>query len=135
MLNAPAASVECRIFRDPGATTEEVHRARGWLVPYDRLDRKRPYVGWRHTVTTPTVFVDSDGRRYVGKPAKRDRVSDVHRTAYPGRCLMADQYSPRASLEYLDALPFPHPDLDTNREQVCDYCFYGGPTRTAALVP
>ena len=36
---------------------------------------------------------------------------------------------------YADDLPFPLEDLIANRAQVCDYCFFGGPTRTVPLIP
>ena len=38
-------------------------------------------------------------------------------------------------LEYLDQLPFPIADLMARRAEVCDYCFFGGPTRTVPLIP
>ena len=38
-------------------------------------------------------------------------------------------------LEYLDELPFPLEDLVANRVRVCDYCFFGGPTKDEPLIP
>jgi hypothetical protein len=34
----------------------------------------------------------------------------------------------------MDALPFPLARLAENRSKVCDYCFFGGPTKTVPLV-
>lgn len=36
---------------------------------------------------------------------------------------------------YLDRLPFPLTEINEHRRGVlCDYCFYGGPTRTVPLI-
>ena len=42
---------------------------------------------------------------------------------------------PPPAIEYLDDLPFPRAELINQRSQVCDYCFFGGPTRTQPLIP
>jgi hypothetical protein len=39
-----------------------------------------------------------------------------------------------SAIQYLDALPFPVENLVASRKQVCDYCFFGGPTRTVPLI-
>jgi hypothetical protein len=36
--------------------------------------------------------------------------------------------------EYLDELPFPRDEIMLKREQLCDYCFFGGPTGTVPLI-
>ncbi len=46
-----------------------------------------------------------------------------------------DDGSGAPHLEYLDALPFPRADLDAHRAEVCDYCFYGGPTKLVPIIP
>jgi hypothetical protein len=38
------------------------------------------------------------------------------------------------SFKSMDALPFPLAKLAENRSKVCDYCFFGGPTKTVPLV-
>ncbi len=38
-------------------------------------------------------------------------------------------------LEYLPDLPFARADLIANRARVCDYCFFGGPTKDVPLIP
>ena len=38
-------------------------------------------------------------------------------------------------IEYLDDLPFPRENLVQRRSQVCDYCFFGGPSKSAPLIP
>ena len=39
-----------------------------------------------------------------------------------------------SAIEYMDALPFPLAKLAENRSKVCDYCFFGGPTKTVPLI-
>jgi hypothetical protein len=63
------------------------------------------------------------------------RTSNIHRTDFAGRCRMVEHgtflFDKQTITQYLDALPFPANQLVANRAQVCDYCFFGGPTRTA----
>jgi hypothetical protein len=95
-------------------------------------------------------------RRFI----KQVRQSRIHRTDYwtgGHRCMVASSpgwmgnpprpprsggswlppnyyVPPVARFEYLDSLPIPVPQLYENRDLargvLCDYCFYGGPTKT-----
>lgn len=142
LLQATDFAVECRVFRPLGPRIESLWFGTAGLHVFDRVDRSRPYVRWAHVVKTPTVEVEPDGSRTLLGQHEHHRVSAIHRTAFPGRCRSVSEFSPRVALndarnriEYLDDLPFPRAALDANRDEVCDYCFYGGPTRTRALIP
>jgi hypothetical protein len=138
-------TVECQVLAGTGTTRNAtLFHGRTPLHIADRLDRTHPYVRWRHAVQVPQVTKHPSGYRTVGAAVGQVRQSDIHRTEFPGRCRTAALYSgavlpvsdgsPRPFLEYLDALPFPRESLDDNRRLVCDYCFYGGPTRKVALI-
>jgi len=136
LLEAPAVWVSCRVYRPLGSQTTEVLGGVILVDVEDRLDRSHPYVRWSHVVKVPNVVIEADGSRTFHGMSEVARTSALHRTAYPGRCRMATAYSTSVhQLDYLDGLPFPRSQLDVYREQVCDYCFYGGPTKTAALIP
>jgi hypothetical protein len=42
---------------------------------------------------------------------------------------------PRDRVEYFDALPFPETQILARRAELCDYCFFGGPDKSAVLIP
>jgi hypothetical protein len=141
----PRFNIACRVYRPLGEDVEELFNASMELRVADNLDRTHPYVRWRHTAMVPSVVVEEDGSLTTLGFGPVDRVSDIHRTAVPGRCLFAAQYSSKVArrpepgsdgpvLEYLDDLPFPRAELARNRALVCDYCFFGGPTRTRPLI-
>jgi hypothetical protein len=117
-------SVEVRVYRNgpPGSFLPiEVFNQTAWVAIEDRLDRTHPYVRWHRDIVALTL-----GKLVI------DRRSALHRTAYPGRCLFADQYSydpDLAPLQYLDELPFPIDQLPEHRHRICEYCFYGGPDK------
>jgi hypothetical protein len=145
-LAATRFGVEVRVYQQLGAQAIDLFNDRIFLDIVDRLDRTHPYARWTHEVYTPQVQLEADGSRTVLGGQIRVRVSNLHRTAIPGRCRMASSYSTEPlrgsgpgvtdpKLEYLDALPFPRSELDARRAAVCDYCFYGGPTKTVALIP
>lgn len=115
----------------------------------DRLDRSFPYVHWAHYVTVPIVRIESNGSRtFVGRE-EQFRRSKIHRTRFPGRCWTASCFpgdllrAPNAKnptlidgisrVEYFDDLPFEIADLLDHRNELCDYCFFGGPDKTSPL--
>ncbi|HZM76898.1 MAG TPA: hypothetical protein VFC19_14280 [Candidatus Limnocylindrales bacterium] len=138
-------SVHCEAYRP---FTSVLYRGSTRLLIFDPLDRSRPFVRWRHATTVPDVYphTDADGRTTrVARYPLVYRKSRIHRTAVPGRCRFAHQYSPEVFqtsalggrpnlLEYLDELPFPRSELVARRQEVCDYCFFGGPTRDVPLI-
>jgi hypothetical protein len=144
LLTPPDFRIECRLYRVFGSRVDEVLAAAINLSVRDRLDRAKPYVRWTHQALIPVVRREADGSKTILGEAIKTRHSKIHRTAIPGRCRMASHYSqswilstpakPGPVLEYLLDLPFDLADLIANRAQVCDYCFFGGPTRDVPLI-
>ncbi|HKE93342.1 MAG TPA: hypothetical protein VKB34_03470, partial [Povalibacter sp.] len=108
----------------------------------DYVDRSHRFVHWEHEVDLPVVQVLPDGGQLVKGRIIKLRRSKLHRTSIPGRCQMLRNYSttrltrpdqPSYPLLYLDDLPFPVDDILTNRRQLCDYCFFGGPDKDVPL--
>lgn len=146
--------IECRIYRVLGAVTEEIFNSSLSLSIVDTLDRSHPFVRWRHWVFAPIVKVEPNGSHTLSGMRLSWRNSRIHRTDVPGRCQMVSKYSlhypgppftefghwapaiptPAPEMEYLDTLPFDREDLIKNREKLCDYCFFGGPTKTMPLI-
>jgi len=60
--------------------------------------------------------------------------SAIHRTAVPGRCSMLMRAAYKAKFLYLDELPFPVAELNNHRDELCEYCFFGGPDKTVPLI-
>lgn len=140
----PEFGIECRVYRTLGADVEELFADTRTLRIFDPIDRSHPYVHWSHEVWAPQVQVDNGSRVLLGYTATGRR-SKLHRTDIPGRCRSVSHFSLNqirdagpgvtpSVIQYLDALPFPVADLVAQRKQVCDYCFFGGPTRTVPLV-
>ena len=145
LLTAPNFRIECRLYRVFGSRVDEVFDDAITLAVRDRLDRSLPYVRWTHQALVPVVRREADGSRTILGEVVKTRKSKIHRTAIPGRCRMASHYSqswilstptkPGPVLEYLPDLPFARADLIANRARVCDYCFFGGPTKDVPLIP
>jgi hypothetical protein len=143
-LELSELSIEARVYRTLGAGTEEIFYKIQSLKVSDYVDRSHSYVQWFHQAAVPLVRVEPDGSHRVLGLQIVGRRSAVHRTALPGRCRMLRHYSLQKllppdwrgfTLEYLDDLPFPLEDLVANRSKVCDYCFFGGPTKDEPLIP
>lgn len=145
-LGSSEFDVECRVYRVFGTVSHPLVDGRMRLAVADRVDRSHPYVRWTHQVLTPEVRRTPDGSRTLLGDSVKTRRSKIHRTDLPGRCRMVSRYSQSwidfstsintgPTLDYMDALPFPRAELATHRIQVCDYCFYGGPTKTVPLIP
>ena len=132
------------MYRTLGAGTEEILYKIQTLKVSDYVDRSHPYVQWYHQAAVPRVQVDPDGTQRIEGLMVVGRQSAIHRTALPGRCRMLRHYSLQKllpqdgqefALEYLDELPFPLGELAAHRAKVCDYCFFGGPTKDDPLIP
>jgi hypothetical protein len=131
--------VECRLYRVFGSAAEDIFNEALTVRVEDRLSRALPYVQWEHDVSVPTYRREANGT-FSGSWEKTHRRSKIHRTALPGRCRMASHFADpnrwgKTTITYLPALPFPRDDLIANRVQVCDYCFFGGPSKTLPLIP
>lgn len=144
-LAAPEFGIECRVYRTLGADVEEVFSDLRTLRIVDPVDRSHPYVHWTHEVWAPEVQLHANGSRELLGFAAKGRRSKLHRTDIPGRCRSVSKFSLNqirdpgpgvtpSAIQYLDALPFPVEDLVASRKQVCDYCFFGGPTKTVPLI-
>ena len=144
LLETPSLDIACRVYHTLGPVTTDLFNGSTTLRIFDRLDRSRPYVRWDHTCWAPVVVVEPDGTHTHHGYDLKHRHSRIHRTAVPGRCRMASRYSYSVAsvethpllphLTYLDELPFPVEELPSQRRLVCDYCFFGGPTKTDPLI-
>ncbi len=116
-----AFSVQVRVFRAAGWGYFDYFNRTLSVSVVDRLDRSHPYVRWHRDIVALSLGMIVIHRR-----------SALHRTAYPGRCKFADQYSYKLDEglpEYLDELPFPMAEIPTHQKEICEYCFYGGPDK------
>ncbi|HEU5266668.1 MAG TPA: hypothetical protein VFU35_08200 [Jatrophihabitans sp.] len=79
--------------------------------------------------------------RAAGQDFYWDRISRsrIHRTAVAARCKMLRQVSNIYhadrffGLRFRDYLPFTWDNIAQHRTELCDYCFWGGPDKTAAF--
>lgn len=142
-LEVGSIDIEVRLFRTLGAQADNLFSGSRVLRISDYVDRSHPFVRWSHQAVVPIVRVEPDGSHTIITQAAVGRNSAIHRTAIPGRCRMLRNYSlqrvlpkdgPPFALEYLDALPFPMEEIVANRAVLCDYCFFGGPTKTDPLI-
>lgn len=142
-LAIDALLVEVRLYRAMGAEFDNIYSGHVVMPVSDYVDRSHPFVRWQHQTVVPIVRVESGGSHTLVTEAAVGRRSAIHRTAIPGRCRMLRYYSldrvlprdaPEFELEYLDALPFPVEDIAQHRNGLCDYCFFGGPTKTDPLI-
>lgn len=144
LSNCSKFTISCRVYRPLGSDVEELLNRTISLDISDRLDRTHPYVHWKHTVAIPQTEVFEGGQQEITGYNYINRQSAIHRTAFPGRCLFVAQYSEdvlpkddasaRPSLKYLDELPFPVSELAAHRDEICEYCFFGGPGKTVPLI-
>lgn len=129
-IGSPKYKINCSVFRK-GSPNELLASDTVELEVKDRLDRSHPFVQWDHNVFVPRVERVKGILRLIGWDSVY-RSSKIHKTKLPGRCRMAGQYSPLTwpiSLHYYDSLPFPEDQLVARRNQLCDYCFFGGPDK------
>ena len=142
LLLSPSFSVETRVYRQTLGFPTELSSSLETIRVSDRLDRSHPYVHWNHKVMVPIVVVGPNDERTLLRQDLIQRRSKIHRTHVPGRCRMASCFAAELSgaaksesqhVDYLDALPFPVPDLVARRGEVCDYCFFGGPSKSIPL--
>ncbi len=137
LSSAIAFSVHCRIYRPVAGAVEELFSQTLELRISDTLDRTRPYVQWAHDVHCEVFETLPDGSRVRTGWHHEDRRSDIHRTDVPGRRRMVARHTRKATMQYLDALPFPHADIVANRAQLCDLLLlrWSGQEHTAGLSP
>lgn len=143
--NIAKIRVECRVYRTLGPDITEVYNGAFTTWLRDRLDKTKPYVRWSHHVYTPDVRVEVDSSQTMVGEHIKYRKSKIHRTDFPGRCRMASRFSLSkpgrfripsnrpTRIEYLGELPFPRDQLRHHRAELCDYCFFGGPSNLEPL--
>jgi hypothetical protein len=100
-----------------------------------RLDTSFPFVEWKYQALVPFKVKQSDGSLTTLFPWPAiSRVSRIHKTDFRKSCLFSWLYSDYAApVTYLKELPFPAGEIKTRRAILCDYCFFGGPSKTEPL--
>jgi hypothetical protein len=129
--------ISCRIYRTLD-TISELFGGYTDIRVMDWVDRSHPYVHWTHDARAQEARVERDGSVTVLGNHVKHRRSKIHRTDLPLRChnvrwgvIPIDKN--KLKVEYLDELPFPPEEIARSREQLCDYCFFGGPDRNVTL--
>lgn len=108
--------VTVRVYRPLSGRQKEFGSSQFKISVEDRFDRSHPFVQWN------------------GWAAGTPKRSALHRTAAPGRCSMIMRAAHRAKFLYLDELPFPIEQINEHREELCEYCFFGGPDKFVPLI-
>jgi hypothetical protein len=113
----------------------------------DVIDRHHPYVQWEHFIGIHDPAGPPDVPLKHHKLWLRQRTSKIHRTDLFIRCSMLDRAMkahPQLHLSYppslapygtLEELTNPHLFHKGNNKHLCDYCFFGGPTKNKWLTP
>jgi hypothetical protein len=96
----------------------------------NRLATKHRFVRWEHTAYCPVYVDGSSENKVVKEYYSSHRRSRVHFTSPTKRCRFADSFPEDVDPWLFDQLPFTQVDADGHRDQLCDYCFYGGPDKT-----
>lgn len=117
--------VTVRVYRVLGAQiTDFLNDAIRLVIGPAR--RPGAYVRWYYDVKNPQVTFDGAAGAYAGEAVAK-RHSNYHRTDKP--CANEARRSRYTyQVETLDSLPFPVTDIALHRAELCDYCFYGGPS-------
>ena len=133
---APGRSVltiRAEVYRDLGPQTAAL--ADESLTMTIRGPLPRPaYVRWTYGVGARQLqFSDADQAWKYNGTVSYIRRSAIHRTDQP--CRFATPTSLYSDgVENLTLLPFPLHLLEGHRADLCDYCFYGGPTGLLAAL-
>lgn len=131
--------VRCRIYRPWGVATQEIWKGELLIKIEDRLHRDKPFVRWERTVffKNYSAKLNNPSRKGLGWTEERRKFA-IHKTDPDERCLFADGYTKKLNkdeLIYLDELPFPESEIKHNMDQVCEYCFFGGPDKVNPKPP
>jgi hypothetical protein len=136
-LDAPKIKVEVRAYRAIGDRTDDLYNSTtpfAWNIT--PIDLGHPYLRWTHDVGVPSVDKEADGSLTLVGASVITRRSRIHLTDPSRRCLFAARLPTgltAPTIEYLDTLPFAHDQLARHRDDVCDYCFFGGPDKHQAI--
>lgn len=131
--------VKCRIYRPWGVATQEIWKGELTIKIEDRLHRDKPYVRWERKVfyKNYSAKLNDPDRTGLGW-AEEWRKYAIHKTDPDERCRFADGYTKKLTkdeLIYLDELPFSEKDIKKNLNQICEYCFFGGPDKVNPKPP
>ncbi len=131
----PAFTVKCTCYRLLGYRIDYIFTGQVLIQIDDLFDRHHPYVHWNHSV----FFPSPNQKTPAGLPLywARARKSAIHRTEVGARCLEMRRRGSyptayKQSYLYLDALPGSVEEM-RRQDLLCDYCFFGGPTKTTLL--
>jgi hypothetical protein len=123
--------VQCRFYRTIGPTTQDILNSSVRFISDDpRPDSVKPYVRWSHNVR----YWDGYRSRSVRRRSK------IHKAPGKGGCRFSNQHliSQRHhsrwkdyEVRYLTELPFDERFIERYRNEVCPYCFFGGPDKHA----
>jgi hypothetical protein len=145
----PQFFVTCKLYRALGYTTQQVAQFEVEILIEDWVDRSRKFIQWNHDVwfisgTSEPPLVPIPGAVFW----TRTRLSKIHRTDVPGRCLSMryvpwykgrkvwNVMNPFSGTYFENHIPFPSSELAEQRHGIlCDYCFFGGPTSTTPKIP
>lgn len=128
-------TIYCRVYRPWGDFTEEVFKSQHTIQVFDKLDRRKKYVYWGpHRVFWKEYATRKSNPNRINDKwywNGADRKSKIHKTDFDVRCKFATEYSVNEDnkLHYIDDLPFPVADIETHRDMLCDFCFFGGPDK------
>lgn len=130
--------VRCTLTATIAGQAGEIWSGEQALHVADSFDRAHAFVEWG----PKRVYFRNGG---TGRRAwTRISRSRIHRTAVAARCQMVrvaagmredaasfNAISSSTQFRYLDLLPFPWQELNDHRTILCEYCFFGGPDKTA----
>jgi hypothetical protein len=120
--------ISARLYRSMGGVTDDLYNGTIYVVSVDpRPDDVKPYVQWAHK----TAYYNNHRKVLVARRSK------IHKVPGKGGCRFSNQYllpsmrSPFVfiSLRRFTGLPFDLRDIEAHRDQVCPYCFFGGPDK------
>lgn len=120
--------ISARLYRSIGGSTDDLYNGTIYVVSVDpRPDDVKPYVQWAHK----TAYYNNHRKVLVTRRSK------IHKVPGKGGCRFSNQYllpsmrSPFVfiSLRRFTGLPFDLSDIEAHRDQVCPYCFFGGPDK------
>jgi hypothetical protein len=105
-------ALSCRVYRVLGDRSENLFTKTVTLKSEDRLRHDHPYVHWGGVVPLPAFIKRSDGPLRRDGIASVDRVSKIHRTDLPTRCLVRRRPHPPGLPEH----PGPPAGAGTRRQ-------------------
>ena len=125
--------VRCRVYRPWGVTTQEIYYKEIVITIADRLHRDQPFVRWETAVFYKgyTAKLKDENRQALGWVNEK-RKSQIHKTDPDERCRYADGYTTKLTkddLTYMDNLPFDEADIKLHLNEICEFCFFGGPDK------